>query len=161
MEFLQWLANTPLAMWVLASETYGYYIMLSVHAVGMGVVAGVVLMLCIRLLGFARDVPLSIFDRLFTIAKWGFVFNALSGAALFAANGANLVKNTPFLLKLTCIALGGVTLLILSRQVERDRAALAGGGEASGQIKLVAGVTMALWIAAILSGRIIAYTITY
>ena len=161
MEFLQWLADSPVGIWVSSSETYGYYILLSVHAIGMGIVAGVILMLCARLLGFARDLSLNIFDKLFTIAKYGFFFNALSGAALFAANGTNLVKNVPFLLKLTFIVLGGIGLLLTSRSVERERAMLSNGEAASVKIKVLAFVTGLLWIAAILSGRIIAYTISY
>ncbi len=161
MGFLQWLAATPVAAWVLASETYGYYIMLSVHAVGMAIVAGIIFMLCARLLGFAKDAPLGVFDRPFTLAKWGFLFNALSGAALFAANGPNLVKNTPFLLKLTFIAIGGLTLLLMTRAAQKERVAIDGGASASVQVRGLAAVTAALWVAAILSGRIIAYTITY
>ena len=161
MQFLQWLADSPLGMWVSNSETYGYYILLSVHAIGMGVVAGVILMLCARLLGFAREMPLHIFDKLFTLAKYGFFFNALSGAGLFAANGVNLVKNVPFLLKLTFILLGGVSLLFMARAVEQDRAVLNSGEVASSKIKTLAVITAVLWIAEILSGRIIAYTISY
>jgi len=161
MGFLEWLAATPVAAWVLASDTYGYYILLSVHAIGMGIVAGVIFILCARLLGFANDVPLNIFDRLLTIAKWGFVFNALSGAGLFIANGPNLIKNTPFLLKLAFIAVGGITLLLLVRAAAKERPALNEGAPASVNVKVLAAVTATLWVAAILSGRIIAYTISY
>ena len=161
MGFLQWLANSPLGVWVSSSETYGYYILLSVHAIGMSIVAGVIFMLCVRLLGYAKDLPVNVFDRLFSIAKWGFVFNALSGVGLFAANGINLVKNVPFLLKLTFILVGGVSLLLMARAVVTERDAISSGAQASAKIKTLAVITATLWVAVILSGRIIAYTIRY
>ena len=158
MEFLQSLSQSPLFSWV-SGQQLAYYSLLSGHAIGMGVVVGIVYMLCARVLGFT-GVPLAIFDRLYQLAWAGFVLNLITGLLLFAANGKHLIENTPFILKLTFIALGGVSLWGMSRALAAQPAGTAQVG-ASPQARVLAVVTLLLWTAAIVCGRIIAYTISY
>jgi hypothetical protein len=160
MRFLEWLGQSSLGVWV-SESGYGYYLLLAGHAIGMAIVVGTAFMLCARVLGFRKSVPIDIFDRLFQLAWIGFALNALTGVGLFAANGKNLVQNAPFLWKLTFIALGGIALWFLARTLETDQPQLAATGEASGRAKVIATLTLACWTAAIIAGRIIAYTIKY
>jgi hypothetical protein len=160
MEFLDWLAQSPIGQ-VVKGNTLVYYGMLSTHAVGMAAVVGVVFMLSARVFGFSRDLPLAQFGRLYQIAWVGFTLNLLSGLALFASNGRHLIENTPFLLKLTFIALGGLSLWALTRSITEQSAQLQSGGQLSIGAKGLAFITFSLWTAAIVCGRIIAYTIKY
>ena len=161
MSFLEWLQDSPVGDWVRSSD-YGYYVMLSGHAIGMGVVTGIVLMLGLRTLGFAKDQPLLIFERLFTIAWWGFTLNFITGMALFSANGPNLVKNIPFISKLSFIAVGGVMVWLLWRQLMEERlVVIDANGPASTKAKALAVATLVCWVVAIMFGRIIGYTIDY
>lgn len=160
-DFLTDVQATPLADWVLSSS-YGYYVLLTGHAVGMGVVVGSVAMLCIRVLGFSREQPIRQFNGLLKLAGAGFALNAATGLTLFIANGPNLVKNPPFLTKLTCIAFGGACLWALWRRLASEQAVMSqSGGTASFQAKLLACATLSFWIFAIMAGRLIAYTIDY
>jgi hypothetical protein len=160
-DFLVALQATPFADWVLTS-TFGYYALLAGHALGMAIVVGTVFMLCLRVLGFAKDQPLLQFERLFGFAAAGFVLNLGTGLTLFAANGPNLAKNPPFLLKISLIVLGGVFLLLLWRRVMSERAVIVdAGGPASTQARALALITFGLWLCAIMAGRLIAYTIDY
>jgi len=158
MNILEWLVTTPIATWVTTSA-YGYYISLSGHAIGMAVVAGTMLMAALRVLGFSRHTPLSMFDRLFKIAWAGFALNLVTGVMLFAANAKNLSANLAFLLKLGFIAFGGLAVYFLWRAVKSD----AQDGEQSAALstKLLAIMTLGCWVAAIVAGRIIGYTISY
>lgn len=160
MEFLVWLSRSPLGAWVSENQLV-YYGLLSGHAIGMGIVVGVVYMLGARVLGFSRGLPLEVFDRLYGLAWAGFWLNFTTGTVLFAANGNHLVENPPFLLKLTFIGLGGVSLWALTRTLRAEPGALAAGASASSRAKTIAFVAISLWTAAIVSGRIIAYTIKY
>jgi hypothetical protein len=160
MEFLNWLADTGLSNYIKESA-WTYYGLLGIHAIGMGTVVGSVFMLCLRINGFSKALPISLFDRLFKFAWWGFYANLGTGLLLFASNGPNLIVNVPFLLKITFIALGGVTTLIMWRRIETERSALMSGRAASGVLRLIATIDFGLWLAAIMAGRIIAYTIDY
>ena len=160
MNILDWLKNTPMAMWVVTSN-YGYYICLAGHAVGMAVVAGTMFMVCLRVLGFSPSTPLRTFERLFKIAWAGFALNLITGLMLFAANGKNLLENAAFDIKITVIAIGGVTVLLLWRSINADPGLIDGNAAAAPRAKVMAAVTLGCWIAAIVAGRIIGYTINY
>ena len=161
MEFLDWLGGSPLAHWV-SDNMEVYYTLLAGHAIGMGIVVGFVYMLSARVLGFAADMPLAIFDRLYHLTWAAFGLNFMTGVLLFCANPGNLLANPPFLLKLTFIALGGVALWALSRSLQNEPAAVSGGAAvASSRSRTLAFAALLLWTAAIVSGRIIAYTVKY
>jgi hypothetical protein len=86
----------------------------------------------------------------------------VTGVILFMANGPNLVKNPPFLMKLTFIGIGGLFVWALWRQLMSERAfVIDADGAASAKAKMLAAVTIAFWVAAIMSGRLIGYTIDY
>ncbi len=160
MNFLEGLQQTVMARWVLESD-YGFYILLAGHAVGMAVVAGAMFMLAIRVLGYGKDEPMAVFDRLYPVAWWGFALNALTGTILFAANGIHLFQNLAFVLKLVMIALGGVAVFALARGVRQDQAFFEGRASASLRSKVLAVATLGLWTGAIIAGRVIGYTMTY
>ena len=161
MEFLNWLGASPLAHWV-SDNMIVYYTLLAGHAIGMGVVVGFVYMLSARVLGFSPDIPLTIFDRLYHLIWAAFGLNFATGVLLFSANPRNLLANAPFVLKLSFIALGGVALWALSRSLQAEPVPVAAGGTvASARSRTLAIVAILLWTAAIVSGRIIAYTVKY
>ncbi len=160
MEFLDWLSRSPLGTGVSENQVV-YYGLLSGHAIGMSIVVGIIFVLGARVLGFARAVPIRTFEQLYRLAWAGFGLNLLTGLLLFAANGRHLFENTPFLLKLTFIALGGLALWAVSRSLAADPRDVAGEGRPSARSKSIAVVMLLLWTAAIISGRIIAYTIKY
>jgi hypothetical protein len=161
MEFLNWLGTSPLAHWV-SENMLVYYSLLAGHAIGMGVVVGFVYMLSARVLGFGADIPLTIFDRLYHLIWAAFGLNFATGVMLFSANPRNLLENPPFLLKLSFIALGGVALWALSRSLQAEPLPVSAGlTGASARSRVWALATILLWTAAIVSGRIIAYTVKY
>jgi hypothetical protein len=161
MEFLNWLGASPLAHWV-SENMLIYYSLLAGHAIGMGVVVGFVYMLSARVLGFGHDIPLTIFDRLYHLTWAAFGLNFATGLLLFSANPRNLVENAPFVLKLSFIALGGVALWALSRSLQAEPLPVsAGAAAASVRSRALALTAILLWTAAIVSGRIIAYTVKY
>jgi hypothetical protein len=160
MEFLNWLGASPLAHWV-SENMLVYYSLLAGHAIGMGVVVGFVYMLSARVLGFG-DIPLTVFDRLYHLTWAAFGLNFATGIFLFSANPRNLVENPPFVLKLSFIAFGGVALWALSRSLQAEPVAVStGGAAASARSRMWALIAALVWTAAIVSGRIIAYTVKY
>ena len=158
MEFLSKLEAWPLSQWVAGSD-WGYPIVLCFHSIGMALVVGVVLMLGVRVLGYARAIPLSVFETLFKFAWAGFVLNAGSGVLLFMANGQALITNWTFVLKIILIAIGGVLLLYLWRGVRAEPEQMESGGDFSGKAKGLAIVTILCWLGAVTSGRYIAYVL--
>ena len=99
MNFLIWLQDSALGTWV-AGSIWGYPIVLACHALGMAVVAGTVTMICIRILGFARAVPLTLFARLPAVAWAGLVLNIVTGLALFSGDPVKFFYHPVFWIKI-------------------------------------------------------------
>jgi hypothetical protein len=160
MGIFEWLPQSSVGLLVSETQTV-YYGLLAGHAIGMGIVVGVVWMFAARVLGFANRMPFGVFERLFRLTWAGFALNAVTGVLLFCANANNLVQNTPFLLKISFIAAGGLSAWFLGRAVGLQSAQLERGGTATAGTKMLAILTVALWTSAIIAGRIIAYTVDY
>ena len=155
MEVLAALKASAFCQWVLA-DPYAVQLLLCAHSVGMGVVVGIVLVLNVRVLGYARNMPIGIFHQALTIAWWGFILNALSGVVLFATNGPNLITLWTFQWKMIFILAGGLSVWLLWRTAKNHGEA---GHQFSTNEKIIAGVSALFWLTAIAFGRYIAYTI--
>lgn len=156
MDYLTWLQDSALGTWV-AGSIWGYPIVLACHALGMAVVAGTVTMICIRILGFARAVPLTLFARLSAIAWAGLVLNVVTGLALFSGDPVKFFYHPVFWIKLSLITMGAVSLWLVVRALRNAAAIPEAGPETPVGAKLVAGCSLAFWAGAIIAGRLIAY----
>jgi len=155
MALLSWLEQTALARYV-QENPVGYPLVLTTHAVGMAVLAGIVLMINFRVLGFARTVPLHYFQRLLQLALVGFVLNLVSGVMLFVADASTHAANVAFLVKIALLITGGTLTIALAR-----RLAFAGGVEPASRefdtTRQLAAVSVLVWVGVIVAGRLIAY----
>ena len=156
MNFLIWLQDSALGTWV-AGSIWGYPIVLACHALGMAVVAGTVTMICIRILGFARAVPVSLFFRLSAIAWAGLVLNMVTGLALFSGDPVKFFYHPVFWIKISLITMGAVSLWLVVRALRNVAATPEARSETPAGAKLVAGCSLAFWAGAIIAGRLIAY----
>ena len=147
---LLWLENTPIALWVSLSY-WAYPLLLSVHIIGLSVVAGLFSMRDLRALGIVRDPPLSLFLRYHRLALVGLVLNFISGLLLFSSQATVLIESIPFVVKMVCVAMASAVAFILDSRLNA-----AGGYEVRG-LKWLAGLSLCLWMSAIVAGRLIAY----
>jgi hypothetical protein len=122
----------------------------------MAAVVGGTMMLCLRVLGCAKGLPVAALERLRLVAWGGFLANAISGSIVFCSNGVKLLSTWTFQLKMACILLGGFALWMLWRTIDPNKS--DGRYEYGLQAKTIAFVTLFLWIAAIVAGRYVAYT---
>ena len=172
MELLAWLEQTDFSVWLRESD-WGHPVVLCFHAVGMGMVVGVSFMYSARILGYAKDFPLTAFDRLFGLAWFGFAMNAVSGVALYIGEPRRLLGTPAFWIKMILIVFAGLALWALDktlRSPDDDSLGLphpdgtlgaAGAAEltVTASAKTAAVFTIIFWLAAITAGRLIGYTI--
>lgn len=150
METLFWLEDSFIGTTV-SSTLWGYPIALSLHAIGMATMVGVALMLTIRVLGFSTIIPVTAMAPYWRVAVGGFVLNLLSGTALFFGGASELFFNWAFRTKIVLVIVG---LVLMWRLVQ---ICIARSDDVSPTHRKLAGVAMATWIAAIISGRLIGY----
>jgi hypothetical protein len=138
----------------------GYTTFLSLHAMGLAVVAGLSTVVSLRLLGLMPSIPVRPLRKLFPLMYIGFWVNALSGLALFAANLSGLLENTMFYAKMVFIVFAVVWMIRLRRQVFSDEALSA---VVSAPAAVPAGArslaiwSLVFWSAALVAGRMTAY----
>jgi len=152
---LDWIQSSGIAHLV-QSSLWGYVIVLSSHAIGMAVLVGLTLVIYLRLLGMAPDVPLPPLRSLMHIAFIGFAINLISGSMLFAADAYYFVGSWPFRIKFGLLMLSAVFLGITYRRLVDKNAESAGLSDVSiGKVVPALGITV--WFGVIVSGRLIAY----
>jgi hypothetical protein len=127
-----------------------------VHLLGLVLIVGGIGLLDLRLLGFARKVPLTaIYGLLTGAAGVGIVIQIMSGIPLFASDATALLDNNAFGLKMLLFALaltnaGTFRLLWSSRVADWDRHPPFIG-------LVQAALSLMLWLSIGALGRWIAY----
>jgi hypothetical protein len=126
------------------------------HILGFVLLVGSIVSLDLRLLGAGRAIAIQpMAQLLLPISRFGFVLAVCMGFLLFSADAAHVVGNPAFQAKLLLIAAALINIAIAHSGPWR-RAAIW-RTEASGGAKLTAFLSLLLWIAAIVAGRLIAY----
>ena len=153
--FLVWLESTTLSHWVVGSDSIlAFPGILALHAIGMGVAAGLAGVLDLRILGVAPGVPLTEFGRYRPLLWGGFWLNAVSGVLLLVGYPTKALTNPVFYLKLLLIAIAMVLYGRIDRLI-RSGASASGAGRA---LRRLAVTSLVCWTGAITAGRLLAYT---
>jgi hypothetical protein len=157
MAILEWIQNLPLSARIAESDSlwWGYAWWLFVHAVGMGLTAGLGFIVCLRLLGVGEQIPLSSFRVLFRLFWIGFYLNLLSGTLLFMTDATGIARVWELYAKLICLGLALAAMSRLRRFVDSDQSE----GAIPPAVRAMAYACIVLWLAVITSGRLIAYAV--
>lgn len=137
---LPWIAEHPVA----------YPVLQVVHVVGIALLLGNLVLVELRVWGLGRELPVAALARLaLPLSLLGFGLAAGSGLAMFAAHPGEMLANRAFVIKLGLLMLAGTNAAMFHARggLRRDDAV------ARAQTAL----SLGLWLAAIISGRWIAY----
>lgn len=149
--FLLMLEGLSLSQWVLGS-IWGYPVLLTFHSLGLGLLVGLLLVIDLRILGFAKPLPLSALRRLMPWVWVGFTFNAISGVVLFMADATKDYHSNSFRWKIFSIVVGLVIAVYLNNKVLRENPQ-----ETPPLARVLAVTSLVSWTGAIIAGRLIAY----
>jgi hypothetical protein len=153
--FLVWLESTTLSQWVVGSDSIlAFPGILALHAIGMGVAAGLAGVLDLRILGVAPGVPLTEFRRYRPLLWGGFWLNAVSGVLLLVGYPTKALTNPVFYLKLLLIAIAMVLYVRIDRLIRSETSA----SDTGGALRRLAITSLVCWTGAITAGRLLAYT---
>ena len=155
--YLTWLMNTYLGTYLRTSD-WTFQALQSLHFVGMSLLIGVVGAIDLRVLGFARAVPLVQLHRFLPLAFVGFGVNLITGALFFTNDPFTYAFNVSFRLKMLMILLSGLNALWFRLGVFIDLEKWGPGIETSRLAKTISAISLLLWMAVITCGRYIAFT---
>lgn len=158
--FLNTIEESGLSTWIRETESpFGFYFILLLHNIGLSLAVGTSVLIGLRLLGFAPDLPLAPLKKFFTVLWTGAWISGVSGVFLLLAYPTKALTNPLFYVKLTLIGLGIWITLRIEKVVFDDP-------KASEEVKLARGRSLAarsfiVWLAAVSAGRLLAYTYKY
>ena len=159
--FLRAIEESPISTWIRDSPSpFAYWFILTIHAIGMGVLVGASTVLDLRLLGVAPDVPIAPLRRLYPIMWVGFWIQVASGLLLVIAFPTKALTNPVFYTKLGLIGFAMVMMLMLKKRVFNDPSVTDDEGMARKGRRL-ATWSLICWVAAMTAGRFLAYTARY
>ena len=153
---LRWLEQSPLG--VMARDSIWLFPLGEIlHFFGLCLLVGAMLVIDLRLLGFARRIPIAATLQLVPVAAIGFALNILSGILFLSAYPQNYYPSTAFRIKMAVILLGGLNALFFSR-VEYPRISqLPPDAVMDMRTKTIAALSLAVWFAAIVLGRLLPF----
>jgi hypothetical protein len=154
---LEALENSDLAVWVRESPSiFAYTLVLSLHAIGLAMVVGTNTLIALRLLGFAKGIPLGALRRLYQTIWGGFMINAVSGVLLFMPEARSMAKMPAFWGKLTFVAIG-MFIAVRLKKVYLDDEAATSSGNVPAAVRKLAWASLACWYLALIVGRLTGY----
>jgi len=130
--------------------------MMVMHFVGLSLIIGVVGAINLRIMGFAKELPLAPLHRLLPLAMVGLGINVLTGMLAFIGMPAYYAADIAFWFKLAALMLLGLNVAVFYLTGIFDRVErLAPGEDATLSAKIVAASSLVLWFTVIISGRYI------
>src|SRR5712691_10002441 len=148
-------------MWIRDSPSpFAYWFILTIHAIGMGVLVGASTVLDLRLLGVAPDLPITPLKRLYPIIWAGFWIQVASGLLLMIAFPTKALTNPVFYTKLALIGFAMSMMLMLKKRVFND-SILNNDEGMMRKGRRLAMWSLICWAAAMTAGRFLAYTAKY
>ena len=146
------------ATWIgtIVRETYwGYATPQLAHLLGMALFGGAVVTDNLRLLGLLRRPAFSELSKQLMPLKWlGFLVVVGSGVTLFMSDATRLYRNWAFLVKAVLLLLVAVNAWIFRTRVYPG---VAKSVEMPAAAKLSASLSLLLWVAIIVTSRLIGF----
>lgn len=154
----QWLTNTNLST-ALREDPYPYPVLGTIHVLSIALFGGMVALGNLRVLGYAmRDVPVSQVIDQFRPWKWtGFAILAASGVVLTLSEPIDCYKSVFFWISLLLLVLVGLNAWIFHSGVYRRVADWDTSSVAPQPARRWAWISLALWVALVFAGRLIAF----
>jgi hypothetical protein len=141
----------------LMHTTWGWPAAESLHFIGLSLLIGTVGLFDLRLLGLARRIPIAAMHRLVPWGVLGFTLNVLSGSMFLMAEPDQYVYNPSFHLKGLFMATAGLNALAFYLTSYRRTTAPEAGPDAPMTAKVIAAVSLSMWIGVIVAGRLLTF----
>ena len=130
--------------------------MLSLHAVGMAVSMGLIVM-DLRLIGYKRNLPLCTIHKIMPLVFIGFGINACTGFLFVMGNPHRYAVNNAFQVKIVLLLLAGLNALWFRLKISPQMKNWTESTESPPLAKLMGGASLVLWFGVGIHGRLITF----
>lgn len=150
------LMSTPVSHWM-RNVAWAWPLCESIHFIGLSLLMGTVGLFDLRLLGFARGVPMAAFHRLIPIGVGGFLMNVTTGLCFLSATPDQYFLNRAFHFKVVFLAIAGLNVAAFYLTMFRTLRTLGPGDLAPLPARVIGGVSLAAWIGVMSAGRLLTF----
>ena len=155
----------PLATWFEATYVGGqmrnifwlFPMMETIHFIGLTIMFGCLLVIDVRIIGFGRFINMNAAMKFIPIAMGAFSINLITGIAFLCADPFRYFPNISFQWKMGLIIIAGLNALWFWFGEHKELKLLADGEDAPFRAKVIAALSIAIWVAVIIFGRMIPY----
>jgi|HubBroStandDraft_1064217.scaffolds.fasta_scaffold164433_2 hypothetical protein len=157
----QWIQQTPLSV-AIRESIWVYPILNVLHCVGILLVAGTIVVVDLRLLGFGmrRTAVSSVVSQVLPWTLSGFGFMFLTGSLLAWSEPVRLYRSVFFPWKLVFLAIAGLNALLFHLGVYRGVGAWDSAALTPARARLAGALSILCWICVIAAGRAVGYETT-
>jgi hypothetical protein len=157
MEVLNFLESTAVATWVRESlSLWAFPTMIALHAIGMAVLVGLNVAICLLLLSSKPRAPMDSAQTFFRFIWLALAVNVVSGTLLLMANASELLVLPIFYIKILFVILSVIVLLKLQRGVATE-VNYADADLSQKRLRILSVMCLATWMIALVAGRLTAY----
>ena len=146
-----WLGNT------MRDHFWMWPLMENLHFFGLSLMFGALLAIDLRVIGVARFIPMRHVMNLIPLALIAFSINLLTGIAFIYGDPFRYFGNLSFQWKMGLIVIAGINALWFWFGEHAKLMKLADGEQADFQAKIIAVISLAVWVCVIILGRLIPY----
>ncbi|MES2606776.1 MAG: DUF6644 family protein [Pseudomonadota bacterium] len=155
-DFLGTLGDSPIGN-MMRDIFWMWPFMENLHFVGLCALFGGLLAIDLRVLGVCRFIPMKAALTLIPFVMGAFSINLITGIFFFCGDPFRYFYNLAFQWKMALIILAGINALWFWFGEHTKLSKLADGEQADIPAKIIAAVSLALWVGIIILGRLIPY----
>jgi len=153
--FLAFIESSDLSTWIRGESMLAFPTIITVHTIGMGLLAGGSCAIDLRILGVAAGIPLDGMRRFYPLLWLAFAVNAVTGVLLVIGYPTKQLTNPLFYVKLSLVALALWLVYRIGVEVVHPAAS---SKPLSTRAKWLALASLAAWGSLIVAGRLLEYT---
>jgi len=153
---LTWMRDSALAG-MITNNIWVFPTLETLHFIGLILLMGSLLVMDLRFMGFATRIPLNAVLAFLPLALIGFAINLITGILFLFSDPYNYYENLSFRLKMLAVLLAGLNALWFKLSLNLESVTTQNSENTGMQIRLIAGISLLLWISVIVFGRMIPY----
>jgi hypothetical protein len=151
-----WVRHTGLAHFVL-QHVWVWPTMETLHYFGLSLLLGTVGLFDLRVLGLAKAIPPAALHRLVPFGVGGFLLNLATGVVFFSGFPDQYAYNHAFHFKLAFMAIAALNVAAFYSSAFAEVRRMGPGADAPLRAKIMAGVSLAAWVAVLTCGRLLTF----
>ncbi len=158
--FQMWIVSTfagATAVRRFMQTTWGWPAAESLHFIGLSLLVGTIFVFDLRLLGIGRRIPIGALHRLIPWGLAGFACTFATGMLFLLAEPDQYVYNPAFHFKVLFMVMAGLNASMFYLKSFRRTTAAGASADAPRLARIVAAVSILLWLSVIVAGRLLTF----